>query len=183
MICSKVNFDYRTVTFRNPKRTLYFLECCRNSVSRLSANRHERHSNKQSVGCCRTLQNLKPYISIYHLPLVPYSLLTLDDEATRLWTREIILEFGVRSMSRSKLMAAVRRKCLFDCAESSPKEVALCPCKNCPLYPYRLGVKPESKVFRAKLDRALEKWPEEAREVGLERPFLETPMNKTGHHS
>ena len=35
---------------------------------------------------------------------------------------------------------AIRAKCL-DCAYTSP-EVALCPCKDCPLYPFRFGKNP-----------------------------------------
>jgi len=176
MICSKVSFDFRIVAFRNPKWTLYFLECGRSIDNRLRANRPERHSNKWSVSGCRTLQNLKPYIYIYQPLLVPYSVLIKVEEAISLWTREITLEVGVRSMGRAKLMAVIRRNCLW-CMCNSPKEVALCTCVNCFYYPYRFGVKPESKVFRAKIDRALKKWPEEAREVGLEQPFLEIPIN------
>jgi len=33
---------------------------------------------------------------------------------------------------------AIRSKCL-DCCGDSPKEVALCPCTQCPLWPYRFG--------------------------------------------
>lgn len=33
---------------------------------------------------------------------------------------------------------AIRQNCL-ECCGYSAKEVRLCPCKNCPLYPYRLG--------------------------------------------
>lgn len=35
---------------------------------------------------------------------------------------------------------AIRAKCL-DCAYTSP-EVALCPCKDCPLWPFRFGKNP-----------------------------------------
>jgi len=43
--------------------------------------------------------------------------------------------------SKKKLTPAnaMRLKCL-DCCGFVQKEVRLCPCKNCPLYPYRLGV-------------------------------------------
>jgi len=33
---------------------------------------------------------------------------------------------------------AIRKKCL-DCSGYQPKEVRLCPIKDCPLYRYRLG--------------------------------------------
>ena len=38
---------------------------------------------------------------------------------------------------------AIRAKCL-DCAYTS-QEVALCPCKDCPLYPFRFGKNPYRK--------------------------------------
>lgn len=37
---------------------------------------------------------------------------------------------------------AIRRKCL-DCCAYQPKEVKLCVVPDCPLYPYRLGHRPE----------------------------------------
>lgn len=36
---------------------------------------------------------------------------------------------------------AIRAKCL-DCCCGQYKEVKLCPCSDCPLYPYRLGKDP-----------------------------------------
>jgi hypothetical protein len=36
---------------------------------------------------------------------------------------------------------SIRKYCL-DCAGDSPKEVRLCPAKNCPLYPFRMGKNP-----------------------------------------
>ena len=41
-------------------------------------------------------------------------------------------------------MKAIRQKCL-DCSGWSVKEVAECPVKLCPLWPFRFGKKPESK--------------------------------------
>ncbi|MCL2305326.1 MAG: hypothetical protein FWC43_08290 [Planctomycetaceae bacterium] len=38
-------------------------------------------------------------------------------------------------------LKAIRAKCL-DCCCNQAKEVRLCPCKNCPLYPYRTGKNP-----------------------------------------
>ncbi len=37
---------------------------------------------------------------------------------------------------------AIRAKCL-DCCGGQAKEVRLCPCENCPLYPYRMGHRPK----------------------------------------
>ena len=36
---------------------------------------------------------------------------------------------------------AIRAKCL-DCCCNNPNEVALCPCTDCSLYPYRFGKNP-----------------------------------------
>lgn len=36
---------------------------------------------------------------------------------------------------------AIRAKCL-DCSFHQAKEVKLCPCTNCPLYPFRMGKNP-----------------------------------------
>lgn len=40
-------------------------------------------------------------------------------------------------------MKAIRLKCL-DCMCGSAHEVRLCPCLNCPLYPYRFGKRPKT---------------------------------------
>ena len=37
---------------------------------------------------------------------------------------------------------SIRAKCL-DCMCGSPQEVRLCPSENCPLYPYRMGRRPQ----------------------------------------
>jgi hypothetical protein len=37
---------------------------------------------------------------------------------------------------------AIRAKCL-DCTGNQPKEVRLCTCLGCPLWGYRMGVRPE----------------------------------------
>ena len=39
---------------------------------------------------------------------------------------------------------AIRAKCL-DCSNGQYNEVKLCPCTDCPLYPYRLGHNPNRK--------------------------------------
>ncbi len=38
---------------------------------------------------------------------------------------------------------AIRAKCM-DCVCQQAKEVRLCPSKDCPLYPYRMGHRPKS---------------------------------------
>lgn len=37
---------------------------------------------------------------------------------------------------------SIRAHCL-DCCGGSPQEVRLCPVENCPLYPYRMGHRPQ----------------------------------------
>lgn len=46
-------------------------------------------------------------------------------------------------MERTPLKA-IRAKCL-DCVCDQPMEVRLCPCTDCPLYPYRMGHNPSRK--------------------------------------
>ena len=41
-------------------------------------------------------------------------------------------------------MKAIRQKCL-DCCCGQFKEVRLCPCKECPIYPYRMGHRPKEQ--------------------------------------
>uniref|UniRef100_A0A6M3LQZ9 Uncharacterized protein n=1 Tax=viral metagenome TaxID=1070528 RepID=A0A6M3LQZ9_9ZZZZ len=45
-------------------------------------------------------------------------------------------------MKRLTPMKAIRAKCL-ECSNDSFKEVRLCPCADCPLYPYRNGRRPK----------------------------------------
>jgi hypothetical protein len=70
-------------------------------------------------------------------------------------------------MKQQPPLEAIKRNCL-ECAGETSKEVILCPKKDCPLYPYRFGVRPDSQVYKDKIDLALEKWPEEARDSALE---------------
>ena len=42
-------------------------------------------------------------------------------------------------------LKAIRAKCL-DCVCGQPQEVRLCPCKDCPLYPFRMGKNPNISV-------------------------------------
>ena len=39
---------------------------------------------------------------------------------------------------------AIRAKCL-DCCSFQAQEVRLCPCQDCPLFPYRMGHNPNRK--------------------------------------
>ena len=40
---------------------------------------------------------------------------------------------------------SIRLKCL-DCMCNQPKEVALCPCTDCPLWGYRFGKRPTEEI-------------------------------------
>lgn len=46
-------------------------------------------------------------------------------------------------------LKAIRKKCL-ECSNYQYKEVELCPIKDCPLYPYRLGKRPSTIKGNAK---------------------------------
>ena len=41
-------------------------------------------------------------------------------------------------------LKAIRLKCM-DCSNQQYKEVELCPCTDCPLYPFRFGHNPNRK--------------------------------------
>jgi hypothetical protein len=43
-------------------------------------------------------------------------------------------------------LQAVRQKCLW-CCNGSPHEVALCPAKACPSWPFRFGRKPSAEII------------------------------------
>lgn len=49
---------------------------------------------------------------------------------------------------------AIRAKCL-DCMCDSSQEVRLCPCQDCPLYPYRMGHNPNRKGMGGKFRQEL----------------------------
>jgi len=38
----------------------------------------------------------------------------------------------------------IRKFCIW-CSNSQPKEIRLCTCTDCPLYPFRMGEKPDGK--------------------------------------
>ena len=50
-------------------------------------------------------------------------------------------------------LKAIRAKCL-DCCCDQPKEVRLCPCEDCPLYPYRAGCDPSRLNLLTESQRA-----------------------------
>ena len=49
---------------------------------------------------------------------------------------------------------AIRAKCL-DCCAGSPHEVRLCPCEDCPIYPYRMGRRPKKDASECEDDEIL----------------------------
>lgn len=46
---------------------------------------------------------------------------------------------------------SIRAKCI-DCCAGNRYEVKLCTCIDCPLYPYRMGKRPNSKIIPVKDD-------------------------------
>jgi hypothetical protein len=50
-------------------------------------------------------------------------------------------------------LKAIRAKCM-DCSDMSAKEVRLCPCKECPLYPFRFGKNPSRKGIGGNIQNA-----------------------------
>jgi hypothetical protein len=69
-------------------------------------------------------------------------------------------------MKQQTALEAIRNNCR-NCAGGSCKEVALCPCTDCPLYVYRFGIRPGGHEYRRRINLACKKWPKESREVGL----------------
>lgn len=47
-------------------------------------------------------------------------------------------------MAKLTPMRAIRQKCL-ECSNGQPKEVRLCPVKNCALHSYRMGHRPANE--------------------------------------
>lgn len=72
--------------------------------------------------------------------------------------------FHVAKKTRSM---AIKRKCL-ECSGDRPKEVVLCPVKDCPLYPYRFGFDPGSKRYLNKIKRAYTQWPKESADLDIQ---------------
>ena len=46
---------------------------------------------------------------------------------------------------------AIRAKCI-DCCAGQPKEVRLCACEKCPLYPYRMGHRPKDDNLTVEME-------------------------------
>ena len=67
-------------------------------------------------------------------------------------------------MERLNKTKAIRAKCL-DCCCYQPNEVKLCPCKDCPLWSYRLGYEVDESGEKVK-GRSLT---EEQKAVAVER--------------
>ena len=50
-------------------------------------------------------------------------------------------------------LKAIRLKCR-DCSNGSTKEIRLCPIGNCPLWPYRFGIRPRTALKKGYLQSA-----------------------------
>ena len=46
---------------------------------------------------------------------------------------------------------SIRKKCL-ECSCGSYKEIRLCPVTGCPLYPYRMGSRPNAETIKTLSD-------------------------------
>ena len=54
-------------------------------------------------------------------------------------------------------LKTIRLKCL-DCSCGQPREVRLCPVERCPLWPYRMGCRPQHpKAVQANIEARAEK--------------------------
>ena len=51
---------------------------------------------------------------------------------------------------------AIRAKCL-DCTCNQPVEVRLCTVEKCPLYPYRMGHRPQKDESKSEADKSIGK--------------------------
>ena len=49
-------------------------------------------------------------------------------------------------------LKAIRLKCI-DCCCGQLAEVRLCPCNNCPLWPYRMGKRPKTQADRDETEK------------------------------
>ena len=43
-------------------------------------------------------------------------------------------------------LKTIRKNCL-ECSSQQPKEVRLCTCIDCPMYPYRFGKRPTKEIL------------------------------------
>ena len=64
-------------------------------------------------------------------------------------------------MTKSK---AIKLFC-FDCAGESTKEVTLCPCLDCQLWPFRFGNSPASATYKSRMMTAKSNYPEDFSEM------------------
>lgn len=65
------------------------------------------------------------------------------------WFAYLLIVLGAATLSawiiRITRAKAIRLKCL-DCCGGQAKEVRLCPCEKCPLFPYRFGHVPREGI-------------------------------------
>ena len=69
-------------------------------------------------------------------------------------------------------LKAIRAKCL-DCSET-PRDVRLCPCTDCALFPYRTGHNPKRKGLGGQYDGL-----QFARKKKRREPMISAPESKT----
>ena len=66
-------------------------------------------------------------------------------------------------------LKAIKQNCI-DCSGGSANEVKLCPCTNCPMYPFRFGKNPYTKrVFTEEQKEASRERLKKVREAKTEK--------------
>lgn len=64
---------------------------------------------------------------------------------------------NAEARKRATPLKAIRRKCL-DCVGGQVREIRLCPCEHCALWPYRMGTRPgHSRAIQANDEARCEK--------------------------
>ena len=74
------------------------------------------------------------------------------------------------STTKAEMLRVVRRKCM-DCTCDQMKEVELCPMKDCPLWPFRMGKDP----YKTKREMS------PAQRAALEAARAKSPLGGTNH--
>ena len=61
-------------------------------------------------------------------------------------TRHKKVDVGGGSQRKLTPLRAIRKKCI-DCCCGNKREVRLCPLERCPLWPYRMGHRPDPELI------------------------------------
>lgn len=86
-------------------------------------------------------------------------------------------------MKKQTKAKAIKEFC-FECSGDSAKEVTLCVCPGCPLWPYRTGNHLTSTVYKKRMATAAVNYAEEVTDIRKDpalAPFFPTPSSKKPH--